>query len=294
MIPRVYIWMPSGSWRPFPDVILSIFNQTAVRDKLVDLWFYPDNIVSWKPVHHARNEILQNFLKSKCEYLWFVDDDNPPAYDVLEKLLKHNKDIISAIVPIRHWNLYLLNVFKDWKHLTSYEWMTSLIEIDNAWTWCILMTRKVVKEMFEKYNWHPYEFRYETFWLDLDNDTPKIYNELDSKTNWKLDDEWKVFTREEYISEDLFFWREAKKLWYQMYADVTAHCKHYQKPLHLFVKYEETIDNNTNPKTGELLWWTDYSITRPGEWEYEILWLWSDNDWEQASEWSVERVSCSI
>jgi hypothetical protein len=79
---------------------MSIFNQTCKED--VDIRFYPDHIVAGKPVHHARNEILHNFLKSKCDYLWFVDDENPPRVDVLEKLLSHDKDIVSALVPIRH------------------------------------------------------------------------------------------------------------------------------------------------------------------------------------------------
>jgi len=241
---QVYVWMPSTTWKPYPDCIISIYNQT-VKD--IDLWFYNENIIVGKPVHHARNEILWNFLKTSCDYLWFVDDDNPPQFDVLEKLLRHEVDYISALVPIRHWNKYLLNVFKGWQHLTSYEWLPELIEIDNCWTWCVLMSRKLVEDMFRKFNSNPYQFRFETFWLDLDTNEPKIYNELDTTTNWKLNWKWEVWTREEYISEDLFFWREAKKLWYKIYADTTAHCKHYTKPWFLTVKYEENIvSNNTN------------------------------------------------
>jgi GT2 family glycosyltransferase len=73
------------------------------------------------PVEDARNTIVQRFLRSKCDYLLFLDDDNPMMPDVLELLLSHEKDYVSAIVPIRHGDKYLLNIFQDKKHVTSIE-----------------------------------------------------------------------------------------------------------------------------------------------------------------------------
>jgi len=49
----------------------------------------------------SRNQIVHNFLRSNADYLWFVDDDNPPAVDVLKYLLEHKVDAISAVVPLR-------------------------------------------------------------------------------------------------------------------------------------------------------------------------------------------------
>lgn len=282
-VPRVYVWIPSGSGRPFPEVLISVYSQTAFKEGIAELYFFPDNIVAWKPIQHARNEILYNFIKSNCDYLWFVDDDNPPNYDVLEKLLKPEVDFISALVPIRHWDWYLLNVFREGKHLTSYAGMPNLIEIDNCWTGCVLISRELVQEMFNAFGWHPYQFRYEIFWLDLDTDKPKVYNELDTTTNWKLEND-KPKLRTEYISEDLFFWREAKARWYVIYADVTAHCKHYQSPKYLTVKYEETIENNldcyTNPTSEEWGGEDLFEFTITTTWLHS---LWEDSNWEQTS-----------
>jgi hypothetical protein len=56
------------------------------------------------PIHIARNKILEEFIKSSCDYLWFCDDDNPPLLDTLQKLLESDKDIVSAIVPLRMYD----------------------------------------------------------------------------------------------------------------------------------------------------------------------------------------------
>jgi len=264
--PEIYVWMPSWTGFPHPETILNIFNQTCVKNREVELVFYSENIIKRKPVQHARNEIVHNFLKSGCHYLWFVDDDNPPALDVLENLLEHQKDCVSALVPLRHWDNYLLNIFKDWKHITSYEWMEwPLIEIDNFWTWCVLMSKDIVEAMYKKFNWNPYQFRIEEFVLNEMNDEVERYEFQDRYIQdwfirYKQDEFWNILKREESISEDLFFGREAKKLWFKFYADLRSHCTHFKDITKLKVKYEEYktnleySDSNTTPEEWEVNW----------------------------------------
>jgi hypothetical protein len=76
--------------------------QDCVYNKSVDLIFDMNSLTIRQPIHIARNELLRRFLDdTKADYIWFCDDDNPPSLDVLGKLLKANKDIVSAVVPLR-------------------------------------------------------------------------------------------------------------------------------------------------------------------------------------------------
>jgi len=102
--------MPSINGFPYPDTLISIYNQSCLKD--IDLIFYRENIVDRMPVQLARNKIALDFIKSRADYLWFCDDDNPPKVDVLEYLLSHNKDVVNALVPLRS-DPYRLNIFLD-------------------------------------------------------------------------------------------------------------------------------------------------------------------------------------
>lgn len=256
-IPKIYVWMPSGSGFPYPDTIIAIYTQDCVLDKSVELYFFNDCIVKRKPVQHARNQILHNFLKSGCHYLWFCDDDNPPAKDVLGNMLSHQKECVSALVPLRHGEKYLLNVFKDGKHVTSYEgheW--PLMEIDNFWTGCVLMSREMVQKMVDKFKWNPYQFRIEEFVCKKSWEVEPYACQDLINSDWQsvyVSEDWSIAKRTESISEDLFFGREAKKLGFSFYADLRSHCYHYKDTNKLTVKYENIIypDSNNTPEEWE-------------------------------------------
>lgn len=247
---HIYVWMPCWTWRPYPEVIFNIFNQTCFKDHTI--LFDMESIVSGMPVQDARNMIVKNFLKSHYDYLWFVDDDNPPKLDVLEKLLSHEKDFVSALVPIRHWDRYLLNVFKDWKHVTSYEWMDDLIEVYNAWTWCVLMSYDLVESVYNHTKWRPYQFRLDSHILNTKTNKTELYEYQDRymkdwKDIYKMDEKGEIMVKQENISEDLFFGRTAKDLWYKLYADTRCHCTHYKvSTTKLKVKNENIINHNSD------------------------------------------------
>lgn len=97
---QVFIGMPSATGYPYPEAIFNIVNQTC--NKHVDILFDMESLTIRTPIQIARNELLDRFLtKTDADYLRFCDDDNPPSVDVLEKLINANKDIVSAIVPLR-------------------------------------------------------------------------------------------------------------------------------------------------------------------------------------------------
>lgn len=107
--PVVMVGMPSATGFPYPEVLLNIFNQSCIDE--VDLLFSKDCILERMPVQNARNKIVKNFITTKATHLWFVDDDNPPSLDTLENLLRADKDIVTALIPLR--TVDHLNVFES-------------------------------------------------------------------------------------------------------------------------------------------------------------------------------------
>jgi len=227
---RVFVWIPSATWRPYPDVIMSVYNQTCYEDH--EIQFDSESIVSHMPVEDARNTIAQRFLRSKCDYLLFLDDDNPMMPDVLELLLSHGKDYVSAIVPIRHWDEYRLNVFQDKKHVTSIEWMEPLIEISNGGTGCVLLGYDMMKAMYKKFDWMPYRFKHQEYVCTKGGTIveyeyqDKYIEDWDGK--YYTENDWRIKIVTEKISEDLFFGKNARDLGYALYADLRARCYHYK------------------------------------------------------------------
>lgn len=245
---KIFVWMPSGTGFPYPEVLINIFQQ--IIPEWYELCFGRKHIVDRMPIQLARNELIQMFLYSPqdYDYFWWVDDDNPPSIEVLSYLLEHDKDVVSALVPLRKGN-YRLCVVKDWKPMESIEWLDwPLIEVDNIWTWCVLLKRKVIQDVWELTKWHPYQFRVEdTVWNYRDNHK-ELYKQQDKLIkDWKdiymINNDWTINIQQRQCWEDLFFWERAKELWYKFYADLRARCYHFtwEQPKRI-VKNEEWND----------------------------------------------------
>lgn len=48
-------------------------------------------------IHRARTELAETFLESDCNYLMWIDDDNPPQPDDLNKLIELDLPIVSGL-----------------------------------------------------------------------------------------------------------------------------------------------------------------------------------------------------
>lgn len=57
-------------------------------------------VVSSPLIDHARNMGVRHFLKSKKEYLLFIDSDTLPDVDGPQRLLKHKKDIVGGVYSL--------------------------------------------------------------------------------------------------------------------------------------------------------------------------------------------------
>lgn len=225
---KVHVVIPCYDWRPYAEVLINVFQQELPEN--VELEISRSQIIDWLPVQLARNQGLFNFLrKSNADYLWQIDADNPCDTTTLKNLLEHKVDAISAVVPLRFWPLRYC-IVKDGKPITSFEWLGwPLIECDNIWTWCCLLSRQLCEDVWKFTEWHPYQFRVSDYVLNL-NGKPEEYDWQD-KQKWRREHyqakDGKIHKVKRMIWEDLWFGEQAQKLGYKFYADLRAHCYHF-------------------------------------------------------------------
>lgn len=168
------------------------------------------------PVERARNEVVKFFMTERVNkktglpvlpftHLLFIDADTIPPADVLEKLLAHDKDIISGLTPILHYDRQKMtwgtmdNCFthqdkdKDGQIRThAVQRNTGLHKIWRCGTSCLL----IKKEVFEKLE-KPY-FKFE---FDEEILKPKR-------------------------SEDLYFCDKAHEAGFEIWCDSSVICNH--------------------------------------------------------------------
>lgn len=220
----IFVGMPSSTGYPHPEVIFNLMY--SVLPEWYKLIFDTKSIVVWQIVHRARNELVRRFLDWRYDYLLWCDDDNPPSIDALKYLIEDNKDIVSGIVPLRWWHAY--NVTVNGRAIKSLKWLDSVFEIENFWWWFCLLSRKVIKDVFEHTWWYPYMFSPWKFVWNNEEWCLELY-EWQTDINKYGSKDWKILIREWELWEDLYFWIKAKELWYKMYADKYAMCKHLRR-----------------------------------------------------------------
>lgn len=182
---HIHVWL---------GVIILAWMAEATRHKRYDLTVYPTICV--QPVDNARNEIVEEFLKSDATHLLFVDSDTLPPIDAIDKLLAVNQPIVSGLTPIieinekeeiyRKWNC----VGVDSRHLEPNK---GVLPIIGAGSSCILIKR----EVFEKLERPWYRFLYED-----DNGKKTL------------------------VSEDIHFLAKAVGKKIPAYCDTSVICKH--------------------------------------------------------------------
>lgn len=205
--------------QPHHNVLVAIPTMGSMHPNLVALliqWCqrYPKDQLSFyfafrvAPVDRARNQIAEQFLKASPDrpftHLFFIDDDTVPPLDALEKLLAHDKDIVSGLVPIPkfkddgEWyiidNCFVAREKDDSGEVKTYlpPRDSGLHKIFRCGTACLLIKRNVF-EALEK----PY------FIFDYNPDHT-------------------IHTR----SEDIRFCDNAIAAGFEIYADTSVQCGH--------------------------------------------------------------------
>lgn len=100
----------------------------------------------------SRNVIVEQALANDCTHILFLDDDMTPSADILNRLLKHNKDIVTALYLKRdypHFPVAFDRKFDNGfnKHLYLDKAIDGLIEVTNCGLGCVLIKIEVFKKM---------------------------------------------------------------------------------------------------------------------------------------------------
>lgn len=108
-------------------------------------------------VVHSRNLIIKYFLENNYDYLLSLDQDVIPPKDVIEKLLKFQKDIISGV----YYGFFLIDGVKKLRPLL-YEYTEDgrkrnlnldevkdekLIKVKECGAGCLLVKKDVLKKV---------------------------------------------------------------------------------------------------------------------------------------------------
>lgn len=200
--PKILIGLPTMGSLDTLLVIVILKWMAEAQQGAYNLSVYPS--MSVQPVDNARNHIVEEFLKSDCTHLFFVDSDTIPPANALKKLLLQDKDIISGLTPIIEHDANRKNDSNGYYRKLNVVGMNDkfvepyigTIEVKGAGGSCILIKREVFEKMEPPY----YRFQYE-------------------------DDNGKSVV----IGEDILFTIKAKKLGFKIWTDTSLICLHNKK-----------------------------------------------------------------
>lgn len=141
-----------------------------------------------------RNVLIEGGLQSGCTHILFIDDDVLVPPDILPKLLRHDKDIVTGLYLMRQYpHKPIIFDFSDDKgHCRNYypkDSEDSLIEIINCGLGAVLIKMEVFRAI-------------EKPWITL--------GELDPQ-NW---------------CDDIAFFNKCKAFGFKMYCDLSVVCGH--------------------------------------------------------------------
>lgn len=200
---KVYLGMPStGVCADFqPYMLRELEKRYAEQIEFV----YPEECAHRIFHDAARNGIVEDFLKTDCDILWFLDSDVVPPVHVLDLITKYGEqwDIAGAPYPI-----FMASGNKDEGRqvvFTAYKKINGGLRptdipisghgfVDGLATGCLMIRREVFEKLTKPY----FEF--------------------------KFDPETRAPTE----GEDLGFCRKAAEVGYQFFTDFSMVCKHYK------------------------------------------------------------------
>lgn len=181
------------------------------------------------PVDEARNYIVDN---STSDYIFFLDSDVLPPADTIERLMKHDKDVVTGLYFQRNppfWpHLYKKSEAPGlWDSITHYDERKNekgereyLIQVDSAGMGCCLIKR----EVFDKIG-------------TIDENKPRPW--------FKFTTGWTEQTRE---SEDHYFFRRCSEEGIKVYADTSIVCGHIDRDIvmekHWLAMREDAFSRN--------------------------------------------------
>ena len=183
--------------------LLNFSNQLIKNSRNYDLFIVSSTTM---PLDSARNEILQLAMKNNPDYLWWLDSDIilPKNLDVLQSLIKNDKDIVSALYFKKEYPYHpVFIIIKDGKpSIIKPVPLNQILKVDAVGLGCCLIKREVFEKMLEK------------------NDNKPIFEFKKHKlSNNEI----------EILSEDTTFCFKAKKNGFKIFVNTGLICKHIGK-----------------------------------------------------------------
>lgn len=115
-------------------------------------------IAGVSPVAHARNRIVEAFLKTDATHLWMIDHDVIPPADALEKMIRANKPVVTAVTPMLDNNNLTSNIFADntgvplsMQEIEKHAKKKHNLVIKGATASCVLIERSVFQKLSAPY-----------------------------------------------------------------------------------------------------------------------------------------------
>ena len=193
LIMSVYIATPTFDGSVCGEYLHSILQATAT------VTFQLALIPGVHFVDTARDIAVAKFLKSKCEYLFFIDSDIGWKGDAISKLINHNKDIVGASYRVK-------NDIERYPVYLTEETEGPLIRAIGLPGGFVCIKRAVIEKMVQ---------------------TVPTYQ-------WVVDGEFtripalfaRIFMDDRLVSEDMVFGRRAMALGYQLWFDPDVTMSH--------------------------------------------------------------------
>jgi hypothetical protein len=188
-----------------------------------NIHFEMARVVGSSLIPHARNSLVDMFLKSKCQRLLFVDSDQEFTKEHAMMLFQSNRRIIAGVIPHKRFPINLnfnpidkhRHYFKDHSNKSSAEYgdyaraemdQKGEIEVEKAGSGFIMIDRSVFELM------KPRTSEYYAF----DNNNDVIHNEYFAMGA----------VNKKYMGEDWLFCKMAKELNIPMFINVNCQVAH--------------------------------------------------------------------
>lgn len=167
-------------------------------------------------VDWARNALVETFLGTTCEWFLWLDSDVMPPPDAFAKLSAKQMPIVSAVYRARNVSFATQSMWPvvggyfDRQVIDGHETLVvkevaggwkpgEVIPVDAVGMGCVLMHRRVIEALDPP--WFNYTMRYK----------------------WTKGKEWE---REDWVSEDWYFFKKVKDAGFKVYLDTTVECIH--------------------------------------------------------------------
>ena len=150
----IFIAIPThGSIR----IELAMYLLNLAHDTKYNIKIFP--IIGIKPLEAARNYAVKVFLENNYDYMWFLDGDEVPSNNTLDKLIENDKDVISATVFAwrKDNNIkFPYPVALKYDDMGNYErfYGSGVCRVDAVSSACLLIKRHVLENIETPYVLH--------------------------------------------------------------------------------------------------------------------------------------------